>query len=468
MKISTTTPWRGEWRLVSRETSLRLAWLLVLALAGVALFSGIRFKATRDAQADASVERSLAKRARQKDTLLAEESGRAARNPWGPGEPTRAEWNAARPSGPLADLTVGQEDLQPLTAPISLWITRPDTLFRKYQFDSPLVLAAGRFDASFLVLLLLPLLALALGFDLVAAERESGRLRLLAAQGGEPWRPLWRRFLLRLSPLGGALAAIALAGLLRDASPGRLGLWLLAAGLYLALWAFAALWIASLPCRRTALAMIALGSWLVVTVITPGLVLGLARLVAPAPSALTLINEAREAEAEANSRMFELLQTYVHDHPEMLDGKPTEDDWSAKLYLVQQAVTRAVEPLRAEHRLRIARQHTLADRLRFLSPALTAQHVLALSAGTAGSRQEDYVRQAEAFLVHWQEELSPMIFKRQRLTAADIDGLPRFTFREPSVPSGPVLLSLGMLGAPLLPVIFAARRRLRTAANLLN
>ena len=459
--------WRIEWRLVARETTFRAAWLFVVLLIAAALWSGSTFQQARDAQAEASVSRSLEKREQQKATFRAEESGTTPQNPWWPSEPTRADWNAARPSGPLAGLTVGQEDLYPLSGPVSLWITRPDTLFRKYQFDSPLVLAAGRFDATFVVLLLLPLLVLVLSYDLVAQESETGRIRLMLAQAGEAWRPLMRRFLLRLSPVVAALAGIAIFGLVLGWPVGRLALWLLAATLYLALWAGGALWIGTLPYRRAALAMIGLGAWLFVGVIAPGLVLGLSRALVPAPSSFALINEARTAEGEANRRMFELLQIYVHDHPEMLDGKPTEDDWSAKLYLVQQEVTRAIELLRTEHRSRIARQHELAERFRFLSPALLAQHVFATTAGSDAARQQSYVEQTEAFLRRWQETLSPLIFRRQRLTAADIDTLPCFEFREPAIAPGPVLFSLGAMLVVAIPLVRTARRRLqRTTTQL--
>jgi hypothetical protein len=46
------------------------------------------------------------------------------------------------------------------------------------RFASPPSLAVGRFDAGFLIILLMPLFVLPLTYDVVAEERESGRLKL--------------------------------------------------------------------------------------------------------------------------------------------------------------------------------------------------------------------------------------------------------------------------------------------------
>lgn len=434
-----------EWRITRRDRAFRWTCLVLLALTAFALWNGARFEDRRNADAAAAVERSIDKRVADREALLAERAGATPVNPWGASEPTKADWNAVRPAGPLASLSFGREDVEPLSASISLWMTRPDNLFRKYEFESEQTLAAGRFDAGFLVILLLPLFALALTYNVVADERDSGRLRLALATGpGVPGR-LLTRMALRLSPIFACVLVIVAVAGVRGAPADRLALWAASAFLYLAIWAGLALLIASLRKRAEAIALAAAALWLGVVVLLPAAGSTMANALSSTPSAFALINNARAAEVRANRRLMENLDGYVSDHPELASAELNEDDWSAKLYASQRVVERDVAPIIADQETARAHQIAWSERFRFFSPAAVADQLLTTAAGTGAGRQRAYVDQAQSFLLTWRKALAPMIFRRERLGPEHIATLPTFSFVEPSLPKQTVGTSVAYL-----------------------
>ena len=420
-----------EWRVVSRERGAQWSVLVLLALAALCLWNGFSFKTQRDEAASAEIARSLEARARDAQTVRAEEAGEQPRNAWGPSNVTRANWNVARPSGPLAMLSFGREDIEPASANVSLWMVREDNLFRKYEFGSPLAIAAGRFDAGFLVVLLLPLFVLALTYNVVAQERESGRLRLMLVQGKSVASRFALRGVLRLLPVWLTLGAIGVGAWWLGAPPDRLGLWMAGALLYVLFWVGLSMALATLRLRQEVLALTAAGLWLLVVVLVPAAGAGVARSVAPTPLEASLIVQAREASIEANRRLLENLQGYVSDHPELMDN-PNADDWAAKLYVSQILIEEQVAPVLSDHAAMKARQLAWSQRMTAFSPASIADRVLTNIAGTGRDRQAAFVAQTLGFLRAWRERFAPWIFARRSLHSGEIDALPTFEFREPA------------------------------------
>lgn len=422
-----------EWRIVRREPMFRWACFLLAIVTALCLYSGLAFKAARDAQAVAEVTRSLEKRATAKAVLADEAAGRIPVSPWGPGEPNRADWNAARPSGPLAHLSAGREDISPLSATVTLFMTRADTLFKKFQFDSPLALAAGRADAGFLILYILPLFALGLTYNLLAEERDSGRLSLMVAQGAGARRRLALRFGLRILPVVISLLIVLTAALIGGAPGGPLRVWGAAAMLYVVVWIAAAWLIATMRRRQETLAGIAAGLWLLVTLAVPSASMAIAHALFPPISPKALINETRGIEVEANQNLRSRLDAWLAARPEYPPIPEGADDWGAKLYVSQREVEARLAPMLAARAESERAQRRLFGFLSVLSPTAVAQIVMAEAAGTGPTRQAAYAAQAEIFLRQWQEQLSPLIFRRIRLQESDIDGLPRFAFQEQAV-----------------------------------
>ncbi len=139
--------------------------------------------------------------------------------------------------------------------------------------QSSLLLRFGELTPAFVLQTLAPLLVIFLAYGAVAGERERGTLRLMAAQGLAPSQMLMGK----LAAYGGvvgliltpAALALLIAALVGWAPPGQALLLLLGYGLYLAIWAVAAVLISALA-RRSRDALIVLVSiWMVLVVLLP-------------------------------------------------------------------------------------------------------------------------------------------------------------------------------------------------------
>ncbi len=366
------------------------------------------------------------------------------------------------PLGPVESFSVGLTDLLPKQAEISIW-KRPDTLFGRYQLESPLTLLAGRFDLSFVVLYLLPLFLLALSYDLLASEREDGRLALLLIQPVALPRLFTAKLLARLLPLtaflvivvgGGAMAAgMPLAALPRVAG------WLMVAWLYGVFW-LAVCGLVAAYTRRPETAAAALAAiWLLVVLIIPGLLDVGVRTASPVPSRLEAVTAQRAASTEASRASAELLATYYHEHPELATNGQ-QGGFLPAYYASEREVERQIAPLLTDFDDRLTRQQALVSRWRFTSPAVVAQEALNELAGVGLDRHRDFSEQARAFLASWHAEMAPRIFLGQSLAAADFDRLPSFEFAEPPVSSGRMVGAVLGLLLPSVVALALTRRRL--------
>ena len=446
---------RHEFRLLGRERLVLSAGLVLLAAAVYALSGGLGWHQARTDEATAT--------ATENAERLAELRASAAE---GGGSIGGARTFVALPPGPLASFAVGLADLAPERAEISIW-KRPDTLFGRYQLESPLSLLAGRFDLSFVVLYLLPLFILALSYNLLSSEREGGTLALVVMQPVSLHRLLAAKLLARLAIAsvfllliaGAGALALSLTGGLAAQTLSRLAGWLLVAWLYAAFWLAVAALVASLTRRSETSAAALAAVWLAFVLVIPGLLSVGVQSLSPVPSRLTFVSEMRAASSEAAKESAELLAQFYHEHPELATNGQ-QGGFLPAYYASQRQVERHLNPLLEDYEARLARQQQLVGLGRFASPAVVAQEAFIELAGSSLERQSDFARQARALLAEWHATLGPKIFLGETLAPADYEGLPRFDYAEPAV-SRPRLVA-GVLGL-LLPAIAAlalAHRRL--------
>ncbi|MEM7584941.1 MAG: DUF3526 domain-containing protein [Acidobacteriota bacterium] len=445
------TVMRHEWRLMRRSPVSWWAAGLLLAATAYALAGGLAWQQERADEAVAIAETGA--------SMLAEQRASAAEDG---GAVSQARTYAALPPGPLAAFSVGLADLLPKHAEISIW-RRPDTLFGRYQLESPLSLLAGRFDLGFVVLYLLPLFILALSYDLLAAEREGGRLSLVLTQPLSLPGLLAAKLLARLVLLTAFLAVVAAAAALAGAVPAlawpRLIGWLAVAWLYGALWLAVCALVAAFARRSETCAATLAAIWLIAVLVIPGLLEAAVGTLRPVPSRLEYVTAMRAASSEASQASSELLAQYYHEHPE-LAANGEQGGFLPAYYASERDVERRLEPLLADFEQRLVSQQAWVERWRFASPAVLAQEALIELAGSSQRRHRQFQHDARAFLADWHAEMSPRIFLGQQLAPADYDGLPSFGFSEPAVSRQHFAGTVAGLTLPALLALVVAYRRL--------
>ena len=193
---------RHEWRLLTRSRLALCALALLLLLSTLAVLSGLR--------EISSQRQTLDRLAQMQQQEMAAQAGRHAQS----GDAGsvayygfHSTWDA--PSS-TAFLALGLRDAAPYVLRVRALALQAQ-LHEGESFNPELALA-GRFDFAFVLVYLAPLFLIALLYDLVSGERESGRLGTLQAMPGSGRRLWLRRAGLRSVLLLACLALPALAG----------------------------------------------------------------------------------------------------------------------------------------------------------------------------------------------------------------------------------------------------------------
>ncbi len=456
----------------------RAAWLLGLTFAGalaLGLANGARWL---NFQQD-----TLASIALQEREKLAESRELAGQILRGEKEAPRGWWNnpadvrgfanakivthAVKVPAPLAALATGQSDLLPY-----YFRLRADTRLATltgHEIENPHRLIFGRFDAAFVLIYLLPLAIVALGFNVLAADREQGVLALLATLPVSLTRLAVVRLALRVVLLGAVCFAVMAGGLAfgiveftRDGALGDLARWTGVLLVYTAFWwGVVALFIAR--ARSSATTALALASaWLLLVIIVPWLLNLIASRLYPLPSRTDYILAMRSAVDVAEERRTELLARYLYDHPELApkDTPVEQMHYSAMDIASGQEIEARVRPVREQFDRQLAAQQILIDRWQFLSPAILAQQAFNDLAGADRERHRAFLTQVEHYVGALRMFFEPRILSGQ-FRFEQFDAWPRYVWREPPPARRSVDTALRGLGLPSVLFILGALYVLR-------
>jgi len=429
---------RHELRLLRADRLLVATLGLFLLLFGYALLNGVAWvrsqESTLSELAEARAERAREVAAELRRIEAGGEPASPFRDPRAPnvlGGGGNAQ-PVALPPGPLGMLAVGQSDLLPFYHDVSIY-TNEQSFLQNGEVENPLNLMVGRFDLAFVLVYLLPLLVLALSYNVLSGERERGTLALTLAQPVSARSVVGAKLLFRAQVvLALALGASVGGGLLvGGGNPVRLALWSGVVSVYALFWLALAAWVNTLGRSSAWNATVLVGAWLVVVVVVPAAGNLTAALLHPLPSRVEMITVQREASNQAVNQRSELLARYLEDHPEMAGGVvPDAANSAALAWAATEEVNRRLEEVATVYEERLRSQRAMVRRYRYASPALLAHSALLETAGTGDGRFVRFEEQVRAFADEWRAFFVPAILAGERMTADVVERLPSFTYRE--------------------------------------
>ncbi|MCC5888167.1 MAG: DUF3526 domain-containing protein [Gammaproteobacteria bacterium] len=482
-----TAPWNrtvllGEWRLLWRDPAAWVALvLLCLALLG-ALAQGLareqalaaslaQWADTDEAHMEAAAD--LAQRLERDGGEIS--NFRDPRNADVVGRRLGVQ-HLALPSTRLGALAVGQSDLHPAWHPVSL--ESRDRLLAEGELTHPRRLALGRFDVSFVVVFIAPLLLLGLLASVPAREREAGMLPWVVMQSGGFGSWLMGRVLPRLLLLLIPVLIVGtLAPLLQMSSDGTGGegqtlarglLWSAQVTGYLLFWAALALWVGTLPLDGARSALALAFAWLLFVVLIPSVSQVALDLAHPQPSRMAYVDAMRSATDLARAEGSDTLARYLEDHPELAGETVNLEDFFAQRLLVQQRVEAELEPLSAAFEGQRAARARQAAWMRLTSPALLTMDALADAAGTGEARHRHFMAQVHGFHAEWRSFFHPRVLSGEQFF--DHDQVPGFVYEpEPLRQLWPrSALLLGSTGGFALLFAWLALRRCRSLPKVIG
>jgi ABC-2 type transport system permease protein len=472
---------RHELRVSLADRTLPLACLFLVVALGLALANGLSATQSREAVlaqiAHSAQEREGTLQAQLSRVLDGSELPAPFSNPADPasvGSGVGAR-HAILPYQPLAPLALGQSDMSPNYFRVTY---RAKTTFLfDGEIENPWNLMAGSFDAAFVVVYLLPLLVLALGFNLLSAEREQGTLRLLLAQPVRLQGLLGAKVLVRASVLSLVLVLTLGLGLMVwrpevrsvQGSIELLGWMALALGYGAVWWALAAA--LNALGRSSAFNALAFATVWVVWVLIAPVLLNLAVAAAHlAPSRAELATQTRLVTIDGLKRYEELLATdyrYVAT-PDVLrpvNGRFTVPERRRASLLIARDVDREIDERVAAFDRALLTQQAWLQRWAWVSPSALVFDALTQVSGTSSARYARFQQAVSAFHAEWKTYFEPRVLQGVAMDAASLRDRPQFVWHEQSlgsqVPSW--ALAFAQLALMALALAVAARWGLRRA-----
>ncbi len=431
---------RTEWRLLAADKTPRVALLLLISAVGYAAYTGREWRRFESRAVAAASAADVSDRRQLRSAL--DSFSRLPTPPAAFGDPRNANTAGTRSARPYAILqptglvaaAIGQSDLLPSYYRVSM--TSRETFFVNDEIENPVNLVAGRFDLAFVATVLIPLLVIALSYNILSEDRESGALAMLLAQPVSPRSVIAGKLLARGVAMVALVAVVTLGGLLAAGATvigpewPRAALFVLVVVAYTLFWLALAVGVAVFNWTSATNALALLAAWLVLVVLVPSLANFAVTTAYPMPSRIALIQATRDASNSASAHGSQLLSMYYQDHPELMSARLPGMDFGARTIAVQEEVDRAVTPLMRAFDRQLALQQDAVDRWRYASPALAVHEAFSDIAGTNVRRYRRFGQQVDAFVEQLRAFFSPLVVHGVTFATAHLDAVPTFRFED--------------------------------------
>jgi len=442
------TVFQHEQRLFRADRLTLIIALILLMAIGYAIFNGVSWvnkqqQAVRVAQKDESTRVQELKEklaAMNQGAFTPSRISDSPENPMQVGSRHAATY-AVMPLTALAAISIGQGDLNPTYVKVSA--DNKDTFAFNEEIENPSNLLIGHFDLAFVLVFLLPLLIIALSYNLLSAEREQGTLAMTLSNSVSLIALLTGKIAFRAALVFSCVAIVTVAGLVTAsvdliAKDGlfRLGWWIALLFAYGVFWFALSMAVNGLGKTSAQNALILVGLWIVFLLVMPTLLGVAVNMTYPVPPRTEMVGMLRAIQTDVNN---EYDATVAHSEqtvsegrivPGILDSKDYRD--VQKKIAVQQAAAERNAQVLARYEHSLASQQSVVDRLRYLSPAILLQEALNDVAGTDSARYRHFYDQVDLFHRDWQAVFLPKALYNTRLTLSDYEQFPRFRYIEQS------------------------------------
>jgi len=444
-----------EWKLVRVDLGVWLAVLLMAACVGYALLSGQQ----RLSERAAAVAAAQQEESHRRETLLRQviriergeatapaESFRDPGNPLSVGRGSGASVVQLAPS-PLAAAAIGVSDLYPPTFRVAAG-SRDRFLFVD-EIANPTLLASGSFDLAFVTVFLLPLVLLALAYNVLSGEREQGTWALTLASSAPPLPVLLAKLLARSAGVvvvaaGGAVPVLAMQGapMATVDAVSALAAWSGLVLLYAAFWLALALWVNSWG-RDSAFNAVALVlAWVMLVLVAPSGIQAVSEAWHPAPARSEMVLAVRQAAVDVDRDLDAERARFRSEHglaqptAPGAAAAPAATGTSAASAAASAgdrrtlarllAADRRADEVLARHDAMVRANRSLVERASWLAPPVLLNDALAALAGNGPDRWDAHLADVSAFHRRWQAFFVERAERGARLASAEHVLFPQF------------------------------------------
>lgn len=306
--------------------------------------------------------------------------------------------------------------------------------------ENPMNGLYGAMDLGFVVLWLLPLMALLMAYQTLGRDWEAGVWSLILVSGVSLYRLALSRLVLPLgillvSTLAAACVSIALTSGRLD---GAFFAWAVSVSLYAVIWIALGGWL-GLGARNPSRQLLIAGAlWLGSMWVGPGFVDAVTELAVPRVSPAGSLLAARDAQISSARRGAVIMQRVYQEHPDWqpsptlieqmnrpVPGGPRKRD-ARNVYSNYLAAAEAAGPSRDRIVGRRRQVEEMARRFSIASPLVAMQYLTEEVAGNSFDRFREFEGRAEMFLVEWRAYFAEKVWRLEEMETKDIERRPRF------------------------------------------
>jgi ABC-2 type transport system permease protein len=341
--------------------------------------------------------------------------------------------NAVNRPARLMSLAVGQRDLLPYYDVITR--RRNAVQAPNAEIANPEMLAAGNFDLAYVIIYLLPLLAIALSYNTWSKEKEQQTDRLLAVQGKHVERIIFYKLGFRFTVVALLAWLLSAIGMISDSLLNSFNLitsllWLFTVTAYLVFWFSICLLLIKLGRSSAANALYLLAAWCFFLLVSPAITNAIVRQAYPIPLKTDEAVALREnSEAIWAMPKQALIDTFYMNNPKYYSLKSpadTSENSTVRFVAYYDLLGRKMTSTIEDYNQHPQKQHSISAKLGWLNPATKTQYLLN---SIAESGQTDYLcyqNQVNRFQKTWVDFMTDYIIHNKNLTLADLHHLPRF------------------------------------------
>ncbi|MEM6766812.1 MAG: DUF3526 domain-containing protein [Bacteroidota bacterium] len=395
-----------EWRTLWRSSTLKLMLAVILGAGIYGIFFG-KFEVEKQEARMAEVE---VHEKQAFDSLLVwvqldtaveayKEKYLQAVSPTGVGWSKHFTYYLTHETPAAAGLCLGQRDLFPVYYGFN--VTDLARQMNVAELANPMKLLTGNFDLSYVIIFLLPLLIIALMYDIYAAEKERGTLLLLQSQPVSINFILFSKGLLRFVII--LLSATLLLGMgfvfqgISFQENATLFFeWLFILFGYSLFWTLLMVGIVAFKQSAALNAMLGLGSWLFLALITPAVLNLFVLAKEPVPNRSEVINLVRDLNGKNwdQPKSF-VLDKFYQEYPQFNDGDTT--DFNKWYYASFTTIDKEAKGLKQQFEAQTQKRNTLLKKWAWLAPPAMVHEKLSALSQTDRDSQMAFLSQVETY-----------------------------------------------------------------------
>ena len=408
-----------EWRLVQRSRFTIISLLLLLLLTTIAVIFGIN---------EIAKQRQTITRLGiiQQQELIAQQS-----NPTHKGDVGTVAyytfletWN--QPSD-AAFLASGFRDATPYVLRIRALALQ--TQLHEGEIFNPELALIGRFDFAFILVYLVPLFLIALFYDIISNERQTGRLITLLALS-KTINNLWiRRFCLRIALVFMCLfLPITVGSLITGLSTTISVVILIIIFAYLCFWAGLALIVSTRNTSSINNAITLIGLWIILTFVLPAIGNTIQTQLIPINQGVELMLAQRQVvHAAWDTPREDTMQKFFKTNPKWENTAPLPAGFHWKWYYAfQQLGDESVSTQVASYREKLFKRQYFSQYLGWFLPSVGVQTLLHRIAKTDLLAQLNYQDKIVVFHKQLRNYYYYYLFNEIEFKADDFAKIPRF------------------------------------------